>query len=343
MPHFKFSRPIFTAILLFSLFGISNCTGKKEQNDEPHLRPSVVRFEQELAQAAQSGPADVARLREKYPLFYKLLVEEMMGMGPSDSSFTADYLCGFQRNSYTDSLTRDITHAFPVDKDPLLYQSLPKAVARFKKAFSTSSPKQITTFLSGFRYQAAIDDSGALLIGLDTYLGPNYRYYSTASYIYDYQTRRMSRNYLIADALRLLIQDQLTPPASTSSLLEDMIAVGKIHFAIQQLEPGLADSILFRYTAKQASWAAQNEKDVWKYMMTQNMVYASERRFKSRFMDDGPATLELDPNSPPRLGEWIGYGIVCRYMKSQTDMSLTDLFKKSGNEIFKESGYRGER
>ena len=331
------------ALLLGSSVWISGCTDEVEDETVPDLEPKVVRFEQKLAQAAENGPAQVALLRHDHPIFYALLVEEMLGMGPSDSNITADYLCAFQRDRYTDSLTIDILNSFPIDQDPLLYKSLPSAIARFKKAFDSPTPRQITTFLSGFRYQAALDDSGDLLIGLDTYLGPKYRYYSTAPYIYEYQTRRMSRDYLTADALRLLVQDQISPPQSTASLLEEMITSGKIHYAIRRLLPGISDSSLFRYTGAQVSWAKQYEKDIWQYLMTQNLIFSSERRSKSRFLEDGPATLELDPKAPPRLGEWIGNGIVERYMKKHPEISLPELLTKSTSEIFKESGYRGER
>jgi len=331
------------ALLLTTTFWNLACTPQNDTEENPDLIPQVIRFEQELAQASKNGPQQVMNLRTKHPLFYKLLVEEMMGMGQADSALTAEYLCRFQRDRYTDSLTRDISGAFPAGQDPLLYKTLPHAVARFRKEFNTGKPTQITTFLSGFRYQAALDDSGELLIGLDTYMGQNYRYYATAPYIYDYQTRRMSRDYLLADALRLLLQDQIEPPQSTASLLEHMIASGKIHYAIKKLVPDVPDSALFRYTALQASWANQYEKEIWQYLMSQNLVYSSEIRSISRFMDDGPATLELDPNAPPRLGEWTGYSIVTSYMEKYPKISLQDLFTKSGSEIFRNSGYRGQR
>jgi len=342
-PPQPFARFFLSAILSFPLCFTLSCSSDSDQGTDPRLTPSVFRFEQELDQAARKGPDSVARLRKSHPLFYKLLVEEMMGMGPADSNTTAYLLCQFQRDLYTDSLVRDIYEAFPADRDPLLYRALPNAIARFRKEFHTPTPTRITTFLSGFRYQAALDDSGELLIGLDTYLGRNYRYYATAHYIYEYQTRRMSRDYLLPDALRLLLQDQLSPPPSTASLLEEMIAAGKVHYAIQKLQPGIPDSSLFRYTSTQAAWAARHEKDVWKYLMGQNLVYASELRLKSRFLDDGPATLELDPEAPPRLGEWIGASMVGRYMKKHPEVTLPDLFQKKEIDIFKASGYRGER
>jgi hypothetical protein len=122
-----------------------------------------------------------------------------------------------------------------------------------------------------------------------------------------------------------------------------MIASGKIHYAIKKLIPDVPDSALFRYTALQASWANKYEKEIWQYLMTQNLVYSTEIRSKSRFLDDGPATLELDPKAPPRLGEWIGNSIVTGYMEKYPENSLQDLFAKSGSEIFRNSGYRGQR
>ena len=343
MPCIKFWHPILRVILFASSFWFSGCKTENATETAPHLKPTIVRFEQKLAQAAEKGPNQVAELRHHHAIIYRILVEEMLGIGPADSNITSEYLYQFQRDRYTDSLTNDVLKAFPKDRDPLLYQTLPNAIAQFKLTFESQTPKQITTFISGFRYQAAIDDSGDLLIGLDTYLGQKYRYYATAPYIYEYQTRRMSRDYLIADALRILLQDQIIPTKSTASLLEEMIASGKIHHAIKTLQPEIPDSALFRYTGHQAHWAAQHERAVWQYLVAQNLVYSSERRSKSRFLDDGPATLELDPNAPPRLGEWIGSAIVDLYMKKHPDMSLPDLFLKSGSDIFKESGYRGER
>lgn len=339
------STPFLRIVLLIALplCLYTGCGQPKQENPDPTLTPALIRFEQRLEQAARHSSDSVGALREKFPLVYALLVEEMLGIGPAQSDTTARYLFEFQRDPYIDSLCRDVAAAFPPRHDPLLNDELPRAIARFRLAFQADYPKTITTFLSGFRYQAALDDSGDLLIGLDTYLGSQYRYYPTAPYLYTYQIARMSRPYLLPDALRLLLQDQLPVLPSTGTLLDEMVAAGKVHFVLQQWLPGVADSIVFRYTASQADWAARHEKDVWQFLVGEKRVYSTEMRAKSKFMDDGPATLELDPASPPRLGEWLGTGIVARYMQKHPNTPLPVLFQKTGAEIFKDSGYRGER
>ena len=64
---------------------------------------------------------------------------------------------------------------------------------------------------------------------------------------------------------------------------------------------------------------------------------------KNRFIHPAPFSkfyLELDNESPGKIGQWIGWNIVKSYVKNNPTVSLLEVLKKSEFEIFQYSKYK---
>jgi hypothetical protein len=55
---------------------------------------------------------------------------------------------------------------------------------------------------------------------------------------------------------------------------------------------------------------------------------------------EGPFTPGFPRESPPNLGSFMGYQIVCTYMKKHAQTSLPGLMKMNPGQIFKAAGYK---
>ncbi|MEO6347494.1 MAG: gliding motility lipoprotein GldB, partial [Aquaticitalea sp.] len=70
-----------------------------------------------------------------------------------------------------------------------------------------------------------------------------------------------------------------------------------------------------------------------------------DRDLPSRFIADAPFSkfyLDLDNQSPGRLGQYIGWQIVRAYMQ-KNDVSMMDMLQKDALEIFKVSNFKPKR
>jgi uncharacterized protein YjaZ len=62
------------------------------------------------------------------------------------------------------------------------------------------------------------------------------------------------------------------------------------------------------------------------------------------FLADGPCTMEFSKDSPPRLGEWIGFQIIRSYMKKNPDVTLEMMMQETdAQKILTLSGYKPEK
>ena len=96
------------------------------------------------------------------------------------------------------------------------------------------------------------------------------------------------------------------------------------------------------YTQDQLEWAISNESYIWRYFIEKELLYSTDNKLPGRFINPAPFTkfyLELDSESPGRLGQYIGWQIVRSYMEHNT-IDLFDMLQKDANEIFNDSKFK---
>ncbi len=81
---------------------------------------------------------------------------------------------------------------------------------------------------------------------------------------------------------------------------------------------------------------------IWRFFVENELLYNTDPSLSGRFMNPAPFSkfyLELDSESPGRIGQYIGWQIVRAYMKNN-DVSLSKMLITDPAEIYKNSKFK---
>ncbi|MFN3529672.1 MAG: hypothetical protein ACK417_07105 [Bacteroidia bacterium] len=341
------SRPILLTLLGFLLLlllwlWLGRETKRKaiELPDSAKMEVRIHRFDQELYALKDSlSPQRMSQLRQKYGNFFKIYIEEIVALTGINDPGLHEELGAFLSDPYIDTLFRDVQKQFP--ELSAIEAELSEAYSYFYYLFPDQPFYRPMGMVSAFQFKNALSDS-ALMLGLDLHLGRHYVYYPKVSYITAYMLPRLEPNRMVPDAMRMMIEDMLPPMGSQPNLISEMVNAGKALYVLQSIIPGIADSLLLNYTAEQSAWAATNELSIWEYLLNENLLYSNDRRMITRLMNDGPFTAGLPQDSPPRLGAFVGWKMVSRFMNKNKEVNLPELLQTPPQEIVKASRYKGK-
>lgn len=222
-----------------------------------------------------------------------------------------------------------------------LEQQLTEAFRHVKYYFPDFRLPEVYTFISGGDYQQPVQyvDS-VLLIGLDNYLGTEYKPY-TSDGVPLYRIQRMSADYTLPDCMGAVAGEICRSSDPGNTLLDYFIEAGKRIYLKDAFIPELPDRLKIGYSEEQYNWIVRNEKHVWTVILTNKMLYSSEYKLIRMFLSDGPFTSDFTQESPPRMGEWIGWQIVSGYMENHPEISMSQLLdERDAQKILTQSGYK---
>ncbi|MCX6279288.1 MAG: hypothetical protein NT004_14505 [Bacteroidetes bacterium] len=200
---------------------------------------------------------------------------------------------------------------------------------------------RVYAYISGgdYEYPAQFADS-VLLIGFDNYLGTNFKPY-IGDGLPAYRIARMNEESILPDCVDALVKAMYPAQLPGNNLLEQIIEAGKRLYLMNAMIPGVAGRLRIGYTKEQCDWIGKNEKHVWAAIISNRMLYTTDSKLIRSFMADGPFTAEFSKDSPPRLGEWIGWQIVTGYMENQPEVTFEALInEKDAQKILSQSGYK---
>ena len=178
-----------------------------------------------------------------------------------------------------------------------------------------------------------------LVIAIDMYLGVDNEHYNSVA-IPMYMRMRLDEPFISVDGMRAVAHYELEKtPQPLQNLLDHLILHGKVAYFLEQMLPKTDLAIRFGYTPEQLVWAKKNEKTVWAYLVGEKLLY-EQNAFKYRaFVSESP-TVQMFPGSPGRIGHYLGYRIVKKYMEN-TGKTLPELLTETDSqEILKLSNYR---
>src|SRR5690606_14408812 len=195
------------------------------------------------------------------------------------------------------------------------------------------------TLVSDVRYQErVILTDSLLLIGLDNYLGSDHRFYGG---LQRYIAASLERDFLLSDVASAFSKTVVHYP-SDRSFLAKMVHYGKELYLKDRLLPDASDAQKIGYTQEELAWAMANEEQMWRYFVERDLLYDTATDLERKFLDPAPFSkfgMELDIESPGRLGRYTGWQIVRAFME-RNPVGLEDLMALPGDEIFKRSNYK---
>jgi|GEM_PF-730127 len=344
-------RFLFFALLICGVQACSSGTQDIDLDAIP-LELSVQRMDRDMAKAAEkykSGPVDSVAIYKEFFALHKPFITDWMFMGhdevATDSVLTvAMHL--FMNDSHGRDLLDSVARRLGPEFDPK--PELTSLFKRYKHHFPDRPTPVVVTYVDGYppTAQQGIDQvfisPRFLGIGLHYFLGPDFKFYPPD--LPKYIRRRCTPEHLPSVVAHKIAEVSVPEPDLTQSpvLVDHVIAAGiRMYVVDKLLGPTTPDSLKLFYTTTQQEWADYYEGMAFKDMIAE--LYSSDAATIRRYLDDSPFTSQLNRESAPRLGQFLGWKIVQKFMNDRRDLTTKDLVGRTDYQtIFKEAKYRPE-
>jgi hypothetical protein len=196
----------------------------------------------------------------------------------------------------------------------------------------------IVPCITGYNYAILAADS-VLGIGLEMFMGKNYKYYAMIGFPL-YKAEIMDSTYLVSEAIKSWVQTEFFEEQDNEDLLTKMITAGKILFITEALLPKIEDRIIIGYTDEQWKWCIEHKTNMWAHWVDNQLLYSTISKDIMKYLNEGPFTPGFPRESPARTAAWMGWMIVKNYMQKQSEIDLKDLIKKDPKTILKQSKFK---
>lgn len=270
----------------------------------------------------------IPELKKKYPFLFP-------------KQFSDSVWISRQKDSLQLLLQSEVNKTF---KDIELFErDVDHLFKHIKYFFPFAKTPRVITLTNNVDYQIkTVYSDSLLLISLDTFLGSeNHLYDGIPTYI----RKELDPKYItvqIADKFGAFI----IPPVEDRTFLARMIYEGKKLYLNDLLLPHVPIEDRIVYTKEEFNWAIENEKYVWQYFIEKQVLYQTQLEWVQRFIEPAPFSkfyLQLDNETPGRIGSWLGWQIVNSYMIQFPETPLDELLKISPQKLFNLSKYKPKR
>ena len=240
------------------------------------------------------------------------------------------------------NLYNDCLKYYPDVKD--LESQFSKAFSYIKYNFPDKKLPKVFTYVSGMDYDYPVKYAdSALIVALDMYYGNNYSYYRQLGQPY-YRQLRFRKEYILPDCMKEIGKTMIDNSKGDKKFIDFIVYAGKLLYFLDATLPETQDSLKIGYTSLQMAWCTKNEPNIWSFIIDRNLLYTTDPSPITKFCVDGPFTPFFSKQSPPRLGEWIGWQIVRAYMEKNKNISMKELFtNQDPQDILMKSGYKPKK
>ncbi|MEZ5006584.1 MAG: DUF2268 domain-containing putative Zn-dependent protease [Chitinophagales bacterium] len=279
------------------------------------------------------------KLSEKYTNFYPIYVEDVLALAADyrNISSYADQLYSYRTHPSMLGLYDSIQYYYYSTKS--LEADFGKALGRYYHFFPEAETLEVVTFISEFGNKAILYPGG-IGISLDMFLGPQYPYYKGMQ-IPNFIIRNLTKEQILPNAMRVLAEDYVPELPPNATLLDVMIMEGKRLYFAEQMLPNTPKHQIIEYSEDQYDWCEDNEFNIWGSFIEGNLLYNTKFVEYRRYVEEGPTTMGLPPESPSKIGIWLGWQIVNEYMGRNKGTSLDELLlMNDSQELLRKSKYK---
>ena len=319
--------PSFLSFLLFGtlFFAISACSSSNAVEEEIAKIPvniTLDRFDQKFFNASKE---DFYQLKQDYPYLFPAQYPDSIWQKR-------------QRDSLQVLLQGEISTVYP-SLAPFEKQLKP-LFQHIKYYFPRLEDPKVILLTNNVDYQnKTVYTDSLVLISLDTFLGAKNPLYEG---IPQYIVRDMDIAYLgahLSDEFALTV----VPAPTDRTLLAQMIYYGKRYYIKDLLLPNRSDEIKISYTEKEMNWVKENERFIWQYFIENELLYKTQSSYLLRFIEPAPFSkfyLEIDNQSPGKIGQWLGWQIVRAYVAKNPDKTPQQILATPAQELFTKANYK---
>ncbi|MCF8301879.1 MAG: hypothetical protein K9I94_01285 [Bacteroidales bacterium] len=320
--------------LIIQACGHKNDPLKEVDVSGVEMKPvSIKRYEQDIFSVNREKlVTELRALKRKYPFFLAGNLEDTLNIIQ-----IKEYL----NDSLLNELYDDVSQQYKDVSE--LESTLTSAFKHIKYYYPAFEPPKVYTYVSGLDYKhPVIYADSVMLIALDNYLGSDYKTYRKLN-LPKYRIRRMRKDFIPTGCIKEIAFTYL-PENNDKTLLDHMIKAGKILYFTDAMLPKMPDSLKMEYTPQQMEWIGNNEGNIWAYLIEKELLYTRNSQSINKLMVDGPFTSTFSQKSPARIGEWVGWQIVKKYMRGNDKATLSEMMQNDNAQaILKRSNYKPEK
>ena len=320
------SCQIFFVLSFFLLsIGCTNTSYKESEILSIPVEFSIDRFDKKFH---LSNADEIPKLKTTYPFLFP-------------DKFSDSIWIKRQKDSLQLLLLESVDEKF--NSLTLIEEDLEYLFKHLKHYFPKTKIPKVIGLINNVDYQSKIIYTDSLiLISLDTYLGADHYLYRG---IPKYVRQEMDIKFLASHVASKFAVNKI-PLTKDRSLLSKMIYHGKQVYFKEWMLPKSSDGQKMGYTDAQIRWVIDNEKYIWQYFIQKELLYNTDTSLTQRFIEPAPFSkfyLEIDNESPGRVGVWLGWQIIRSYMNRYPNTGINDLLNLPAQKLFSKSNYKPRR
>ena len=317
-------------IILLSLifvFLFTSCDKRTKTEKAIEAIPVEIKINRFDKAFFETPAKDLPQLKIKYPLFFP------------EGNDDAVWLQKMQDPQWKE-LYSEVQKKYPdFQPEKAAIETLFKHINYY---FPEAKVPEIYTVIGDMDYKnKVIYSKGLLIICLELYLGKDHKFYEFPEYL----KQNFTQDQILPDVVDSYFYGKIALPKD-NTLLSQMIYAGKELYLKDILLPKASDAVKMGYTPEQITWSQENEAFIWSYFIEKQLLFDTDQKLNGRFISQAPFSkfyLEIDNESPGRLGAWIGWQIVRSFMKNNEQVTLLQLLQMDGKEIFEKSKYKPKK
>jgi len=315
---------------------LSSC---KKQEEVCSLDPEILKENIEFS---------IERLEDKFFLSHR--PEDLLVLLEEYPEFTDHYL---QSNLYA---SKEVlaSELFAIHQDTLMVElygevkknypdiseleiELGNAFKYIRYYFPEFKVPKVYSFVSGFSSDLLVQED-IIVIGLDYFLPAAHRFQPPD--LPNYITKRYERDYLVPMIVTAISSRFNKTDVKQNTLLSEMIYYGKAYHFTKMMLPCTADDYIIGYTPEEVRACFDNEELIWAHFIENELLFETNPFVIRKYTGEAPATDEISPDAPGRIGRWLGWNIVDDY-RFNNSISLDELMADMDMDgIFRQSGYK---
>ena len=318
-------KQLLFVLVLITLFSCKEDSQVDEAVAKIPIEFKVERFDKIFY---ESKPGDLQRIKAQYPFFFP--------EGNPDSIWVNKL-----KNPLLKELYKEVQMKYPT-LGPI-ENDMEKLFAYVQYYFPKYKTPRVITLISEVDTEAkAFYVDTLALVSLDCYLGKDHRFYVDFP---EYKKMELEENQILPNLVSTFCYGKIAPPTDRT-LIAAMIYYGKELYVKDKLIPFYSDAVKIGYTEMQLQFCQANEYYMWSNLVENKLLYDSNPKNELRFIKPAPFTkfyLEIDNQTPGRVGQWLGWQIVRSYMENNDDVTLEQLLAMDAKTIFENSKYKPKK
>lgn len=304
---------------------------KPEEAEEVVVHADIVRVDKDLY--AMTSREDMERILKANPPFFK---QYLQGIAKTPQPQDIDHMFALYNNPGLRNFGKEVEAKWGDMKE--FKSDLTSTFRLMEYYMKDFKEPKIYTIYSGLMEPDMSFSDSAIVVCLDWYLGPKASFKPN---LYEYMLGRYDKPYLLP-MIALGISTKFNKNnTADETLLAEMIYYGKAHYFVERVMPDLEDSLNIGYSSKELKAIDANLPVIWGHFIDRKILFETSRKVVEQYTGEGPFVNEISNDCPGRIGRWLGWQIVRKYMNEHPGVTLQQLMdEKDAAKIFKESGYK---